>query len=110
MSIITRVLGWILVLSGITALALAGVMWFDGKDVGKPAGQSWAENHPFSLTQSQHVVQEYVSPNLWDDYFVPFLGQSTWLALTEVTVAFLVLGVVFLLLGRRRRRTGAMFR
>ena len=110
MSTVMRILGWVLMLPGVAILALVGIFWLSGEDIVRPAGLAWAEVNTFSLTQTQYVVQEFLSPNLWDSYIVPLLEQPTWLAMAEVSALLLVFGILFLQLGHRRRKPGDRFR
>jgi hypothetical protein len=71
---------------------LAG--WFG---VGAPLGAAIFAIHPPFLNTLQAGVQRNLAPWLWNDVIQPVLTAPAW-------VVPLVLGLLFLLLGRRRRR------
>jgi hypothetical protein len=59
-------------------------------------GQFWAVVSPTSLAAAQASVHR-LSPNLWDSVIIPALQVPVW-------GVFLALGILFMMLGIRRRR------
>ncbi|MFZ3235361.1 MAG: hypothetical protein WA417_11500 [Stellaceae bacterium] len=93
-----RVVGWILLLAGLSVLVRDVVAWFDSKTWAPIAlGQLWYEFDRSSLNLAQAVVQRYVSPLLWDRVVVCVL--SCW-----ASVALIGLGAAILLAARRKPR------
>src|SRR5690242_8677897 len=94
--IVGRVIGWVLLLAGLVVLARDVIGWIDTR-VFAPIvlGQLWFDLSPGSLNLVQAVVQRYIHPALWDPVItsVLFLWASAF---------FIVLGLVFLALFRRR--------
>ncbi len=82
---------------GILLLALgAGLAgWFG---FGTPLGAAVFAIHPPFLNTVQAGVQRNLAPWLWNDVLQPVLTAPVW-------VVPLVLGLLFLLLARGRRRT-----
>jgi len=99
MPTISRIAGWLLMLSGIAILALIGALWFDGQNIVRAAGQAWSELDPLSLTVTRQLAQEYLGFDAWNRYIAAALQQPTWLALAEMSALTLVLGILFLQLG-----------
>ena len=63
-----------------------------------PLGQNWAEFNRESLLLFQPAVERYVHPFFWDPIIQNILLMPSWLV-------FFVLSVIFLWLGRTRRRS-----
>lgn len=59
-------------------------------------GQLWIDIHASSLQAFQATVQRYAGGELWQVAAVPILGQP-------VAAVFGVLGVVLILLGRKKK-------
>lgn len=59
-------------------------------------GQLWIDIHAGSLQAFQATVQRYTGTELWQTVAVPILGQP-------VAAVFGVLGVVLILLGRKKK-------
>jgi hypothetical protein len=59
-------------------------------------GQLWIDIHAGSLQAFQATVQRYAGSELWQTAAVPILGQP-------VAAVFGVLGVVLILLGRKKK-------
>ena len=62
-----------------------------------PLGTSWYAVSPDTLNLAQALVQRYVFPALWDPMIVSILTLPGF-------VVFLVLALLFHLIGRRRSR------
>ncbi|MDP2699004.1 hypothetical protein [Thalassospira sp.] len=93
-----RVLGWIFLFSSLAVLvgdAVGGLQTGTFRFVA--AGELWYRLDAGSLNFMQAITQRYVSAWLWDSVFVPAL-------LVPAFVFLLVPAVIFLVLGRRRRR------
>jgi len=96
--IVGRLLGWLIVLSGIAVLArdiMVGVQ--TGVWAPIALGQLWFDIDRSSLNLVQAVVQRYISPVLWDPVIVGLLYCWAFLVL-------LILGAIFLSIFRRRQR------
>jgi hypothetical protein len=75
--IVWRVVGWILLLAGLSVLVRDVVAWFDSRIWAPLAvGQLWYQLDRSSLNLAQAVIQRYVSPFLWDRVVVESL--SCW--------------------------------
>jgi len=94
--IVGRVIGWVLLLAGLVVLARDLIGWIDTR-VFAPIvlGQLWFDLSAGSLNLVQAVVQRYLHPALWDPVITSVLFLWAW-------AVFVVLGVVFLVLFRRR--------
>jgi hypothetical protein len=90
--IVWRVLGWIMLLAGLSALVRDVVAWFTTK-VWAPlaVGQLWYELNRSSLNLVQAVIQRYASPFLWDRLIVNFLLCWAFAALIGLGAAILLL-------------------
>lgn len=92
---------------------LSGVaIWLAGTDVTAVAGQVWANADIESLNLMQVVIQRHLHlPALWDSVIVPhLLLRATWESITILFVLFLMLGGLFLRLGRRPPRPSGLRR
>ena len=96
--IVGRVLGWLIILSGIAVLA-RDIMVGVETGVWAPIalGQLWFDLDRSSLNLAQAVVQRYISPVLWDPVITGLLYCWAFLVL-------LILGAIFLSIFRRRAR------
>lgn len=108
--IVLRITGRLfIILAAITLLGGLSI-WLFGADVTRPAGAAWFEAHVTSLNFSQVVIQRHLHlPAFWDSVIVPhLLSRPVWEGVIIVFVVFLVLGGLFLRLGRQRyyRRGG----
>ncbi len=110
MSLILRVVGWAAALASVATVSMAVLLWFEGRNLQKSWGQFWFDLHPASLNLTQSIVQRFVSPDLWDTYAVAMLEWKAWQGIALVAGILLLLGIVFLLAGRRRRKPGQAFR
>tara|TARA_R110002096_G_scaffold371710_1_gene565221 strand:- start:692 stop:982 length:291 start_codon:yes stop_codon:yes gene_type:complete len=94
--LIGRLIGWVLVLAGIIVGVRDGVTWQEtGTYPLTSTGEVWYSLHSESLNTAQAAVQRYLSPEVWDP------GIQTVL-LWPAVATFVGLGVIFLLLFRRR--------
>ena len=99
--IVGRILGWLLILCALMALGAELVRYFDtGHYRVLVAGKLWFDIDRSSLNLTQAVVQRYVHPALWDNFFAPALLLPAWA----------VFGIPGLLLAVacRRRPTGSV--
>jgi len=105
--VVLRVLGRLLIILSIIMLIGGVVVWLFGVDVTQPAGAAWYKAHVASLNFSQVIIQRHLHlPGLWDSVIVPhLLTRPVWEAIIIVFVAFLVLGELFLRIGRPRKRS-----
>src|SRR5437868_857681 len=66
-SMVGRLIGWIIFLSGTAVLVRDGLVWIDTKHWAPLAlGQLWYELNRSSLNLVQAVTQRYIHPYLWD--------------------------------------------
>jgi hypothetical protein len=94
--IVWRILGWIMLLAGLSALVRDVVAWLNTKVWAPLAlGQLWYEINRSSLNLVQAVIQRYVSPFLWDRIIVNLL-------LCWAFAVLIGLGATILLLVRER--------
>lgn len=81
-----------LVADGVRSLAVDTLVW-------TPLGQLWAALSADSLAAAESLVKTRLDPYLWDNGIEPVLG---WPGFAVVGVV----GLVLLILGRRRRSPG----
>ena len=62
-----------------------------------PLGKDWAEFHRESLLLLQPAIERYIHPLVWDPVIQTILLRPSWLV-------FFILALIFLWLGRKRRR------
>ena len=74
-----------------------------GGELFRPIGAWWHQLHPESLLLLQPAIERYILPALWDPVVLTVLELP-------LAVVLAVLGVVLMLLARRRRRQGNLFR
>lgn len=98
-----RIIGQVFIALSALALAFGAWLWFAGNDMAQAAGQLWFSLDSESLNTAQVVVQRYLFADLWDWVIVPVLQRPAWQAVAIVAVFFVVVGVLMLLGGRRRR-------
>lgn len=103
---ILRFLGRLFVALSLITLLSGVAIWLVGTDVTAVAGQAWASADIESLNMIQVVIQRHLHlPALWDSVIVPYLLlRPTWESFTILFVLFLMLGGLFLRLGRRPPR------
>ena len=109
---VLRFLGRLFVALALITLLSGVAIWLAGTDVTAVAGQVWANADIESLNLMQVVIQRHLHlPALWDSVIVPhLLLRSTWESITILFVLFLVLGGLFLRLGRRPPRPSGLRR
>ncbi|HEV2301963.1 MAG TPA: hypothetical protein VGR91_10385 [Stellaceae bacterium] len=96
--IVGRLLGWLIVLSGLGVLARDVMVGIETHQWAPIAlGQLWFDVNRSSLNLVQAVVQRYISPVLWDPVIVGLLYCWAFAVL-------LILGAIFLSIFRRRQR------
>jgi hypothetical protein len=95
---VLRVLGTWFLLAGVVALVIdiTRTLAADALVMTR-IGEHWFQFHSDSLNASQAGIQRYVHPALWDPVILALLQTPTWL----VSMA---LGILLILIGRRRRR------
>ena len=95
---IGRIIGWIVLLAGLSVLVRDGLVWIDTAHWAPIAlGQLWFDISPSSLNLIQAVVQRYIHPFLWDPIIVSIL-------LCWAFAVLMVLGVLILAVSGRRAR------
>ena len=95
---IGRFLAWLFIALGLGVFAYDIWVFLNSGAVRLTAlGQLWYWIHPGSLNLSQAVVERYIHPFLWDPIVIHVL-------LAPAAVLFLLIGVAFALLFRRRKR------
>ncbi len=95
--IVWRVIGWILLLAGLSVLVRDVIASFD-IGLWRPiaVGQLWYDFDRSSLNLAQAITQRYLSPFLWNRIAVPVL-------LSWACAVLIGLGALVLLLARPRR-------
>ena len=97
MRFLLRVIGVVLVAAGFVALVVDGARSIASNEiVMTELGRALFMLDPGALNGAQAAVQRYVAPWLWDPAAIWVLAQPTFAVLG-------VLGLLFLLLGRRGR-------
>ena len=92
--VLFRALGWLLLALAIAAVVHDGLAWWsDGAFRLLPLGEMWSRVDFSSFHVVQTAIQLHLSSPLWVWVLAPFL-------MTPALPAFLVLGLVFLWLGR----------
>ncbi|PJK29585.1 hypothetical protein [Minwuia thermotolerans] len=95
--IVLRILGYLLLLAGITAL---GVEILNSLEAGEwailSAGEIWARIDRESLRATQVGLERYIHPYLWDPIMLNIVLAPAWLVLG-------LPGLILILLARRRR-------
>ena len=87
------------------ASVLAGYLWFSGASYQAPLGKVWFDLHLESLNLSQVVIQRHLKlPFIWDEWVVPMLQQPAWLVMAYLVGGLLLLSLLFLRIGRPKRR------
>ncbi|WP_085125101.1 hypothetical protein [Tistlia consotensis] len=90
---LARLLGYLFLFAAIASLAFDLLAWSTrGSFRLSEVGDLWAKIDRPSLNLVQAVIERHIWPPLWDGLF--------WVLLQPALVVFLVLGLVFLLLGR----------
>ncbi len=102
--IVARILGWILVAVALVVAGVALALWLSGQNFALVAGQLWYQFHPSSLNLTQAIVQRYIHPALWDYVLLPILQEPAYKALSIAFLVPFLLGIVFLIVGRKRER------
>jgi len=96
---ITRLIGWIIFLAGVSVLVRDVLVWIDAKRWAPMAlGQLWYDLNRSSLNFVQAVVQRYIHPFLWDPVIVSIL-------LCWAFAVLMVVGLVILAVSHGRART-----
>ncbi len=101
MAIVFRVVGYMLLAFSVLLAGATLLLWLNGQDLAKPGGEVWVLNDPNTYSQVQRGVQQFINPDLWDNYGVPFLALPAWLGLGIVCGAGLIMASLFLLAGHR---------
>lgn len=104
--IVLRIIGRLLIILAMITLVGGLAVWLLGADVTLPTGKAWFDVHVASLNFSQVIIQRHLNlPGVWDSVVVPhLLARPVWEAITIVFVVLLLLGGLFVRLGRQRRR------
>jgi len=93
-----RILGTWFLLAGVVALVIDITRTLAADTlVMTRLGEHWFQFHSASLNASQAGVQRYVHPAVWDPVILSLLQTPTW-------VVAMALGILLILIGRRRRR------
>lgn len=93
-----RTIGLWTIAGAIVAMVIDGMKSIaSGRVVLTPLGQTWFDLAPASLNTAQAAVQRYVHPYLWDPVIQWILLWPTWAVL-------MVIGVLFVAVGSRRKR------
>jgi len=96
--VLFRILGYLLALAGFGFLVVDGARSIAAGELAlTPLGKTWYDLDPGSLNLIQAVVERYTWPALWDPVILTILQWPTF-------AIALVLGLVFVLIGRPRRR------
>ncbi|MDE1172877.1 MAG: hypothetical protein PW790_04225 [Parvibaculaceae bacterium] len=101
---VLRVIGWLLLLSGIAALGFDVYTGFaQGGDVPSSLGALWQRFLPDSFTFTQTLIRDRLSAPAWSEAVEPFLAFPAWI------VAGLPGVLLLLLTGFRRKKPRRMF-
>ncbi len=103
MAIVFRVVGYLLLASSVLIAGSTLLLWLNGKDLARPGGEVWVVNHPNSYSQIQRGIQQFIAPDLWDKFGVPYLELPAWLGLGIACGAGLIMASLFLLGGHRAK-------
>jgi hypothetical protein len=96
--LIGRFLAWLFIALGLGVLAYDVWVFLNKGAVTLTAlGQLWFSINPGSLNLVQAVVERYVHPFLWDPIIFSVLRAPA-------SLVFLAIGIVFVLIFRKRRR------
>ena len=98
MRVILGLLGLLLLLAGVAGAGLMARALALGMAPESPLGQLWYDAHRASLNMVQVVLERHLWPPLWQDVVFPALQRPA----PVVTGVALILGVILLLLARRR--------
>jgi hypothetical protein len=104
--IVLRIIGRLLIILAMITLILGLAVWLFGADLTQPTGKAWFQAHVASLNFTQVIIQRHLHlPGLWDNVVVPYLlKRPVWESITIVFVVLLVLGGIFIRIGRPRLR------
>ena len=95
---IGRFLAWLFIALGLGVFGYDLWVFLDSGAVRLTAlGQLWYWLHPASLNLVQAVVERYIHPFLWDPIIINVL-------LAPAALVFLIIGILFALIFRRRKR------
>ena len=98
MRLLFRLIGWLAMLLAVCVLGLGAWYWVaTGEFHLFATGELWYRLDPGSLNLLQAVTQRYVSPDLWELF-------SDYVLLEPAALVLAVIGLVLLLLTRRRDR------
>jgi hypothetical protein len=90
--IVGRVIGWLVLLAGLSVLTRDVMVWVDRKIWAPVAlGQLWYELSRSSLNLVQAVIQRYVSAFLWNPIIVSVLLCWAFAVLIALGAAFLLI-------------------
>lgn len=107
MARIFKIIGGAFVLLGVLTVGMLGIMLIDGPPLTTAAGKVWIQAAPYSLGQFQVFVQRTLGlPDMWDNYVVPVLQAPVWQGMIGIAAVAFLLGMLFMLSARRRRRVG----
>ena len=96
--IVCRIVGWILVLAALAALAYEVMVAINGDGWRMIAlGEMWFKLHPHSLNTTQAGIQRYLAPWLWEPGITTILLWPGW-------AVFGLPGIAAVTLCRKRRR------
>jgi len=96
MRFILRFLGLWLLAGAFVALIVDGTASIAGDAIRfKTLGETWFAIHQNSLLLLQPAIERHVAVWLWDPVIATLLQQPTWMVLG-------ILGVIFILLGRKK--------
>jgi TRAP-type mannitol/chloroaromatic compound transport system permease small subunit len=97
-----RLIGWLLLAAALMSLGWDVVASLDANRIVINAlGEQWFAYDRDSLTATQRLVQENI-PFLWDPVMMTLLRWPGW-------IVFALLGILFLLIFRKRRRRDRWF-
>ena len=96
--LLLRIFGASCLLVSVLALVYDGTktLGSDGELVITAFGKHWFDIHRESLNMTQAAIERHVAPWLWDPVLTTVLQAPTWLV-------FGVVGLLFYILGRRRK-------
>jgi hypothetical protein len=102
--IVLRILGALLILAAVAALAREAVGYFSDRTWSfMPLGELWAWVHTPSLGLLEAAIVRYLSEDLWYDWIFPVLEAPAWVVFGVPGLVLLALSFAF----RRRRHRRA---
>lgn len=112
LAFVIRWLGRLIMLLGLAAFGFAAALWIAlPAAIGQPLGQVWYQHDPFagllgtaSLPLLGAIIERKLHPALWNPGLTGWLGMPALVALLVAGLVLVLLGLLVLILFRRRAR------